>query len=102
MKHAIFAVYAIYWEESERGWGTRPDGASFHCSVAEGQAYLKQCEDAERKRNPSGEVPDEYDRPVNTVPTLVRVKKDFYDRVMQEKTVRVWRHQMRDVVIPEK
>ena len=29
---AIFSLYAIEWEESESGWGVRPDGFSFHQS----------------------------------------------------------------------
>ena len=26
-------VVAVQWEESERGWGVRPDGCSLHVSV---------------------------------------------------------------------
>jgi len=28
----LCAVYAVEWEESERGWGVRPDGISLHYS----------------------------------------------------------------------
>lgn len=101
MKNNIFAVYVIDWEESERGWGTRPDGSSFHCSIAEGQAFVKNYWDEEKKRNPSGAVPDEYSRPLSEIGRLIRVKKDFYDRVMQEKSVRLWQHQIKDVVLPQ-
>lgn len=99
MKHQLFAVYMIKWEESERGWGTRADGCSFHCSVAEAQAFVKAFWDAEKARNPSGEVPEEYDRPVSETPELIQVGREFYDRVMAEKSVRLWQNQLKDVVI---
>ena len=48
------------WEESERGWGARPDGYSVHKSMADLRQYLADEREAERRRNPSGIVPDEY------------------------------------------
>lgn len=54
------------WEESERGWGTRPDGYSIHKSRADLSKFLAEERDAERKRNPSGKVPDEYSRTCGT------------------------------------
>ena len=30
-----------YWEESEEGWGMRPDGATLHKSLEDCQAYIK-------------------------------------------------------------
>ncbi|HET8688874.1 MAG TPA: hypothetical protein VFM18_19865 [Methanosarcina sp.] len=99
MKNNIFAVYAVQWEESERGWGTRPDGASFHCSIAEAQAFIKHYWDREKANNSTGEVPDEYSRPVSGKPELIRVKRDFYEQVMNNKSVRLWQNQVKDVVI---
>ena len=46
------------WEESERGWGTRPDGYSLHKTEADRAAYVK----AYWARMPDG-APDEYSRP---------------------------------------
>lgn len=47
------------WEESERGWGTRPDGYSIHKNQQDLDAYLKKYWD----QMPKGEAPDEYSRP---------------------------------------
>ena len=47
-----------FWEESERGWGVRPDGFSLHLSMADHAAYVKEHNDA----LPKGYVPDEYTR----------------------------------------
>jgi hypothetical protein len=55
------------WLESERGWGTRPDGYSLHLTEADRQAYIK----AYRAKMP-GAVPDEYARPASR-PQLVEV-----------------------------
>jgi hypothetical protein len=49
------------WEESERGWGTRPDGYSIHPDEAARDRYMK----AYWARQPK-DVPDEYSRPHGT------------------------------------
>ncbi len=46
------------WEESERGWGSRPDGYSLHLTDADRQAFIE----AYWARMPDS-VPDEYSRP---------------------------------------
>ncbi len=46
------------WEESERGWGTRPDGFTMHLTDAHRKAYI----DAYWDRMPDW-VPDEYSCP---------------------------------------
>ena len=45
------------WEESERGWGTRPDGYSLHLTKADRVAFIE----AYWRRMPD-EVQDEYSR----------------------------------------
>ena len=49
------------WEESERGWGVRPDGYSLHPDIAALKRYIA----AYWKKMPDG-VPDEYSRPSGT------------------------------------
>lgn len=49
------------WEESERGWGTRPDGYSLHLTEVDRAEYVK----AYYARMPAV-APDEYDRPSGT------------------------------------
>jgi hypothetical protein len=46
------------WEESERGWGSRPDGYSLHLCESDRQAFIKKYWD----RMPAS-APDEYSRP---------------------------------------
>ena len=56
-------VWVQKWEESERGWGTRPDGYTIHQEREHIASFLKEMRDRERAKNPSGGVPDEYSRP---------------------------------------
>ncbi len=49
------------WEESEAGWGTRPDGYTLHLSDADCKKFIK----AYWARMPKA-VPDEYSRPDGT------------------------------------
>lgn len=50
------------WSESERGWGTRPDGLSIHFSEEQRLKYID--EHWERYKEMYGDkTPDEYDRP---------------------------------------
>lgn len=81
-------LWAWQWEESERGWGVRPDGASLHISEDEARAYLKKHWEEENKRN-KGSVPDEYSRPNSDDPFRVVVTEEAYKRVQAEKSVRL-------------
>lgn len=49
------------WEESERYWGTRPDGFSLHISYEALRRYVKGYWDSM-----PDEAPDEYSRPDGT------------------------------------
>jgi hypothetical protein len=84
------AVYVQAWEESERGWGTRPDGFWFYSSLEVAQQHtaneLKRIRAAEQKDKPQGYVPDEYSRPLGE-PRLVEVSKELYDEVMANKSI---------------
>lgn len=46
------------WEESERGWGVRPDGYSLHATDEDRLAYIKAYWDSM-----PDSPPDEYSRP---------------------------------------
>jgi hypothetical protein len=67
------------WEESEAGWGVRPDGFSLHINDADRLAYIEQHWAWYRERYGS-KVPEEYDRPSGT-PYWVEVNEADYDRV---------------------
>lgn len=80
-KPSIFALYGIEWEESERGWGVRPDGYSFHRTNEEAEQYVKDF----IARQPK-EVPDEYSRPSGKQ-KLIEVSEGLYDYVMENGSV---------------
>lgn len=48
------------WEESERGWGTRPDGCSLHLTEEDRKTFIKAYWDSMPETPPS-----EYSRPVS-------------------------------------
>jgi hypothetical protein len=51
-------VYCQLWEESERGWGQKPDGYSLHLSLEDRSAFI----DSYWKDMPDA-VQDVYERP---------------------------------------
>lgn len=82
-RKGLFALYAIEWEESERGWGVRPDGYSFHRTPEEAKQYIQDY----WSRQPKGEVPDEYSRPSSETPRLIEVSEGLYNHVMENGSV---------------
>lgn len=51
-------VVCQLWEESEAGWGTRPDGWTVHKDLADHKAFVKEYWD----KMPKGPAPPEYTR----------------------------------------
>lgn len=80
-KPAIFSLYSIEWEESERGWGVRPDGFSFHSSIEESEQFLKDF-----FANQPKEVPEEYSRPVGKA-KLLEVSESLHDYVLNNGSI---------------
>ena len=72
---AQLIAWCQQWEESERGWGSRPDGYSLHLTPEDAKAYIVAYWEQEKKRNTSGETPDEYDRPAGNVFCVIVDKK---------------------------
>lgn len=80
------------WDESERGWGCRPDGASYHLSLGDCQAYIKAYWDRMPK-----ETPDEYSRPSGN-PYEMLIPDDIYEKLDIHKNnygIRVWQSDFR-------
>lgn len=67
------------WEESERGWGTRPDGYSLHRSHIDLDAFVKAYWDSM-----PNEAPSEYSRPCGT-PYDTEVSSEVFDAVAKSK-----------------
>ena len=81
-------VAIMPWEESERGWGTRPDGFSIHPDADDYRTFLKAYWD----RMPDS-PPDEYERPRWQEPRLVTVPGDHpVALAVDAGTRRVYRH----------
>jgi len=75
------------WEESEDGWGTRPDGYSLHLTDEDCRAYIQEYWD----RMPA-EVPDEYSRPDGT-PYRAEVDEETFAAVQaSENGIREFRN----------
>lgn len=72
-----FTVVVQKWEESERGWGTRPDGWTMHLSEEDRAAFVKAYY---AKYNPPGPAPDCYTR-VDGDPYLMDVNEETYKKV---------------------
>lgn len=69
------------WEESERGWGVRPDGCSLHINIVECENYIKSF-----YSDRGDDVPNEYSRTCGK-PLYVHVSNVLYDLVCKDKTV---------------
>jgi hypothetical protein len=72
------------WEESEAGWGVRPDGASLHLNEPDRAVFCKGFWDNVKKANPSGAVPHEYTRESGP-PTTMTVSQEVIDKVAATK-----------------
>ena len=86
-------VYRQDWEESELGWGIRPDGYSLHLSLEDAAIFAKnymiQQENYFKERGVKG-VPDEYSR-VSGKAYEVDVDKKIYQEIRKsEFGVRKW------------
>jgi hypothetical protein len=81
-------AFVLTWTESERGWGTRPDGYSVHISAEEARQYV----DRHWASFPQGQAaPDEYDRPDSEKPFGVVLQDAAFARMLKEKkSIRLW------------
>ncbi len=67
------------WEESERGWGTRPDGYSLHLTEEDRKEYIKYYWSQMPK-----EIPEEYSR-LSGTPYCADVDDNIVDEVESSK-----------------
>ena len=86
-------VFLQYWEESERGWGVRPDGCCLHLSKEDNKKWL---DFIYKERETHTEVPYEYDRPVGEL-LEVMIKDDLHDSI-QNGSLRLMEHEMNNLL----
>ena len=77
-------AFCQQWEESERGWGVRPDGFSLHATFDACEAYI----DSYWATMPPA-IPDEYSRPCGK-PYKVQVSDELFEKIVQKKGIRVF------------
>lgn len=71
------------WEESERGWGTRPDGFTLHLTQEAHKAFVEAF--WKRQKEICGPTaPDEYTR-TSGEPKLVQVSEKIYRKLVKHK-----------------
>lgn len=79
------------WDESEFGWGIRPDGCSLHKVSTDVEKYVQEYWD----RMPEA-VPHEYSRP-GSGPTVIEISDELYEKVASSKNgIRLWQWDMRE------
>lgn len=78
-------AYLQYWEESERGWGVRPDGCSIHVDL---KSHTNYVDEVYRDRTFHHHVPDEYDRIVGN-PIEVEISEKLYVDLLEKKNLRL-------------
>lgn len=79
-KILLHTVLCQKWEESECGWGTRPDGYSLHIDEASLRSYI-----ASHWASLPAQVPDEYERPDGT-PYWCEVDESTYQSVRESQS----------------
>ncbi len=90
-------VVYVSWEESERGWGTRPDGISLHLTKEDFKVFLEKYWDRMPK-----EVPDEYSRPAGE-PGIVYASPDLYKKIQEgDHGLRLWGYEETELVSKKK
>lgn len=89
-----YVAYKIDWEESERGWGCRPDGISLHSSQAHADQYIKEY----WAKQPAGPAPDEYSRPLSGMVEPFEVDDTLFKQLQNSKNgIRIWQNQLREM-----
>ena len=72
------------WEESERGWGVKPDGYSLHEDKNAAIGFIDKY-----WRDMPATTPDVYSRPVGAL-YACEVSEDLYQQVCEVGSIRVY------------
>lgn len=82
-------VVAVNWTEYERGWGSRPDGHTFHLTFEDAEKYIAAYWD----RQPlavNGMAPDDYSAPGE--PFAKKVDGATFEKLVNAKDGFIWGH----------
>lgn len=83
------------WEESERGWGVRPDGCSIHLDDTELKNYLDNI-----YNNRGYEVPNEYDRTVGDSIECF-ISDNLYNKLLESGNIRLFESEKNNLISME-
>lgn len=85
-----YPIVVQKWEESEAGWGCRPDGWTMHLNAAAHEAWMERHRKAqEEDYRTTGKVPHEYTRPDGS-PYVMDVDEETYERIKTAPHKMVW------------
>ena len=73
--HNLEEIFYVSWEESELGWGQRPDGCSLHRTIENYEKFRKNY-----WQGMPATVPHEYSRPAGQ-PIKAYVRKELYLKI---------------------
>lgn len=80
------------WEESDRNWGTRPDGCSLHLSTDGRDVYIKEI-----YKDRIGEAPDCYERIIGS-PLVVFIDDELCSKLEQKISLRLQEHELNNLI----
>jgi hypothetical protein len=83
------------WEESERGWGVRPDGCSIHLDDNELNTFLQNT-----YKSRGDEIPNEYDRIVGSRIECF-ISDNLYDNLLESGTIRLFESEKNNLISME-
>lgn len=75
----VYKAICQKWEESERGWGTRPDGYTLHLNLEDMEKFIE-----EYWAGMPDQAPSEYSRPCGT-PYACIVDLKTYEEIKSTK-----------------
>jgi hypothetical protein len=80
------------WEESERGWGIRPDGCSIHLDQSEFKKYISKIYDSR-----TDDVPYEYDRVVGKIIDCF-ISDTLFDKLKESGSIRLLENEKNNLI----
>jgi len=86
-------VILQYWEESERGWGVRPDGCSIHHDIKSHGDYIKTI----YEKRDCNFIPDEYDRIVGH-PIEIEISESLFGQIKENGSLRLFEYEMNNLL----
>lgn len=82
------------WEESERGFGTRPDGCSIHTDSDNRNKYIKSIYDSRKVKT---KIPETYERIIGSELEAF-IDDDLFKILNEEKSLRLIEPELNNLI----